>query len=150
MWFQNYFWFQNHFAIEVERSKSCIALTMKTDPTSCIFNDILKLIKNPPKTKTWQPAKLKLVQYGNCCQHKDLCLIYQNRVLKSFRQLVAPVTLTLGPHTITLMRCRITLSSDSCGLIGAPCILFSKCPRMLSKSWWTWDNHRQPFFWQQS
>ena len=60
---------------EVEKSRGCVRLTKECFPSSCIFNNILKLVRDPPKTKNWNPAKLTLKKHYECVQHQTPCLI---------------------------------------------------------------------------
>ena len=59
---------------QVEKARSCIALSKQSYPGSCIFSDILHLVKNPPKSKSWNPSQLQLKKHGFCQQHKTECL----------------------------------------------------------------------------
>ena len=66
-------WFyQNHF--EVEKARSCIEMTKREYPSSCIFPDILKFVKNPPKTEKWEPSQITLVKEAYCVQRKKMPL----------------------------------------------------------------------------
>lgn len=85
------------FAFNVEKNSACMKATMEHYPDSCHFRDVLELIKTRPTTDSWNPSSLTLVKEAYCEKHKKMC-----------------------PLSSQASR------PDSCGLLGAPCILWSR------------------------
>lgn len=69
---------------EVEKARACIKFTKTCYPTSCVFSDILKLVKSPPKKKMWNPLELQLAKTGFCEQRKQECLIQETILLEVY------------------------------------------------------------------
>ena len=85
---------------KVEKDKNCQALLTRWFPCSCLFGDIESLIKNEiPTDKLLDPKKIKFHDSAQCLQHNRQC------------------SLKLRGHTP---------DEITAGVIGAPCVLFSK------------------------
>lgn len=114
---------------KVEKARSCIHLTKENYPMSCIFSDILQLVQNPPREDNWSPSKLKLKRSYECQQHENTYLISTYVFMMWLCNLEFFPSLGTSseyPSWSNLRRCPIALGDDSCGLVGGPCILFSR------------------------
>ena len=82
---------------EVEKDSGCQKILLEWFNDGCIFGDVMKMIKNTVSdTKLLDPKKVKFRESSWCARHQKEC-----------------------QHSFTS-------SAGGVGIIGAPCILFSK------------------------
>ena len=62
-------------ASQVEINRACIDLSCREYPESCMFPDVLKLVRNSgTDDNMWSPSKLRLEKEAHCAQHKRMSL----------------------------------------------------------------------------
>jgi len=92
-------------------------------PESCIFGDILKSVETKGRCKKWIPKNLQLTRECYCHQHKKMCLSNTTQV-RHYDDVIMYIMCAL--NSFHHPRCPVDVRQSDVGLIGAPCILFSR------------------------